>query len=196
MVRHSDVDKGEGGAVLQEEMFLVVVKRHAAGDELIEVFFGRLRVGRRDRGRRRQGSETRLSVGLGLVGRRRRRGRAKPGEEAFLGIGQGGARRRRGRGRDRSGRRGARLAPRLIRARGGTGVALATGFNKGAHRILHNGPPEVVCRFHSGLQGTGVAISDEMEVTDNVTAEGDIVRDDKASSTVPSTVGVAGETMA
>ena len=85
MVRHSDVNEGEGGAVLQEEVFLVVVKRHAAGDELVEVFFGRLRAGRCDRGRRGQGSRTRLSVGL--VGRWWRRGRAEPGEEAFLGVG-------------------------------------------------------------------------------------------------------------
>ena len=151
MVRHSDVDEGEGGVVLQEELFLVVVKRHAAGDELVEVFFGRLWAGWRNRGRWRQRTRTRLSVGLGLVGRRRRRGRAKPGEEAFLGVGQDGARRRRGRGGDRSGRRGARLAPRLIRTRGGTGVALATGLNKGAHRVLHNGPPEIISRFHSGF---------------------------------------------
>ena len=137
-----------------------------------------------------------LSVRLGLVGRRRRRGRAKPGEEAFLGIGQDGARwQHRGRGGDRSGRRGARLAPWLIRARGRTGVALAAGFNEGAHQILHNRPPEVIGRFHSGLQGTGVAVSDEMEVTYNVTAEGDVVGDNKVGSLVPSTVGVVDETM-
>ena len=172
------------------------MKRHAAGDELVEVFFGRLRAGWRGRGRGRQGSRTRLSVGLGLVGRRWRRGRAKPGKEAFLSVSQDGAWWCRGRGGDRSGRRGALLAPRLIRTRGGMGVALATGFNEGAHRILHDGPPEVVCHFHSGLQGTGVAVSDEVEVTYNVTAEGDVVGDDKVSSMVPSTVGVAGETMA
>ena len=93
-------------------------------------------------------------------------------------------------------RGGAWLAPQLIRARGGTGVALTTGSNKSAHQFFHNGPPEIVSRFHSGFQGTGVAISDKMEVTYNVTAEGDIVRDDKVITTVPSTISMAGETMA
>ena len=41
-----------------------------------------------------------------------------------------------------------------------------------------------------------MAVSDEVEVTYNVTAEGNVVGDDKAGSTVPSTVGVVGETMA
>ena len=41
-----------------------------------------------------------------------------------------------------------------------------------------------------------MAVSDEMEVTYDVTAERDVVGDDKASSAVPGTVGVAGETMA
>jgi hypothetical protein len=35
-----------------------------------------------------------------------------------------------------------------------------------------------------------------VEVTYDVTAEGDVIGDDKAGSTVPSTVGVASETMA
>ena len=163
MVRHSDVDKGEGRVRVVNEVCLVVVKRHAVGDELVEVFFGGLQTGRCDQGQRRQGAGTRLGVGSGLVGRRQQRGRAKPSKEVFLGVGQDGARRRGGRGGDRSGRRGAWLAPRLIRARGGTGVALAAGLNEGAHRIFHNRPPEIVSRFHSGLQGTGVAVSDQME---------------------------------
>ena len=196
MVRHSNVDKGEGGARVINELFLVVMKRHAVGDEVVKVFFGRLWAGWRNRGRRRQGSGTRLSVGLGMVGRWQRRGRAKPSEEAFLGVSQDGARRHRGRGGDRSGRRGVRLAPWLIRARGGMGVALVAGLNEGAHRSFHNGPPEIVSHFHSSFQGTGVAVSDEMEVTYNVTVEGDVIRDNKASSMVPSTIGVVSETMA
>ena len=40
-----------------------------------------------------------------------------------------------------------------------------------------------------------MAVSDEVEVTYNVMVEGDVVGDDKASPTVPSTISVAGETM-
>ena len=69
MVRHSDVNEGEGGSCGKDMVCVVVVKRHAAGDELVEVFFGRLRAGRRNRGRWGQGTRTWLSVGLGLVGR-------------------------------------------------------------------------------------------------------------------------------
>lgn len=39
-VRCSDVDKGEGRMCHEEEVFLVVVKRHAVGDEMVEVFGG------------------------------------------------------------------------------------------------------------------------------------------------------------
>lgn len=41
-----------------------------------------------------------------------------------------------------------------------------------------------------------MAVSDEVEVTYNVTAEGEVVGDNKAGTTVPSAIGVVGETMA